>query len=439
MKVLLGIAWYLPEAFGGSEMYVRGLARELTTCGAEVVIAAPIANTSADARYKVDGIDVRRFQGFGIDDNGRLSLGRTAPPGWEALLDDVKPDVVDLHSLTSEMGLPHLQAAKTRDASTLLTLHLPGLICARGTFMRFGTAPCDGDLQRQPCTACRLQEQGLPVAVGRALSLVPPLLARYASGRLVPRVIQRPLMANLAHETRRELIGQLATTADRLVTLSRWEADAVACNGVPRSRIVICPQGVDRLPIHRRAERQRGANERLRVGFVGRYHETKGLHVLVEAVTSLGPNSAVDLHVWGIARTPEAMQYRETIASMSAAHANVVLHDEARPDDIYPNIDVLAVPSIYFETGPLVVLEAHAWGLPVVGSNIGGIPERVRDGIDGRLVPPGDAPALAAALLALCDARQLDALQPRHVVRTMRDVAIETRQTYEQLTPAAVA
>ncbi len=46
-------------------------------------------------------------------------------------------------------------------------------------------------------------------------------------------------------------------------------------------------------------------------------------------------------------------------------------------------IDVLTVPSRYMETGPIVVQEAQALGIPVMGADLGGIAERVRDGVDG--------------------------------------------------------
>lgn len=61
-------------------------------------------------------------------------------------------------------------------------------------------------------------------------------------------------------------------------------------------------------------------------------------------------------------------------------------------------VDVLVVPSTQWESLPLVILEAMAARRPVIGSRIAGLPEAVSDGETGRLLPPGDADALAAAL-----------------------------------------
>src|SRR5205807_6394305 len=63
----------------------------------------------------------------------------------------------------------------------------------------------------------------------------------------------------------------------------------------------------------------------------------------------------------------------------------------------------VVLPSRWYENQPMVVLEAFARGVPVVGTDVGGTPELVRHGTDGLLVPPDDAAALAAALTTLLD------------------------------------
>jgi glycosyltransferase involved in cell wall biosynthesis len=172
----------------------------------------------------------------------------------------------------------------------------------------------------------------------------------------------------------------------------------------------------------------------LRVGFVGRYDTTKGVHVLVDALRRLPADLPIQLHLWGIARTPEAVAYRDIIRQRAEGLPHVTMHPESTPEAIYPRMDVLVVPSIYFETGPLVVLEAQAWGVPVLGSDLGGIAERVTQGVDGVLVPPNDAGALAEVLGAwVREPARLRALRPVRPVRTMADAAADTLRTYREL------
>jgi glycosyltransferase involved in cell wall biosynthesis len=456
VRVVLAVAWYFPEAVGGTEQYVRGLARQLAVNGVDVMVAVPSADVTAPRLAMVDGIPVRRFH-VEQDEDPALRSDRQAPRAWRTLIDEFRPDVVDVHSLTTDLGLPHLRAARDINARTMLTLHLPGLVCARGTLMRFGETPCDGNLAVQPCTACRLQAQGVPSILGRALSLVPADFGRGVARAPVPRALQRPFTAALAHEDRVVLLRALSEASDAIVALSEWQADMLRLNGVPAEKIAVCRQGVESTGKSREPV-ARAADAPLRVGYVGRYDPAKGVHVLVDAALRLlmGPASllglgarhpvtsttalrpaSLELHLWGVARTPEARAYRDAIQRQCEGVPSITLHAEASSDSIYSQIDVLVVPSLAFETGPLVVLEAHAAGVPVVGSNLGGIAERVVHGVNGLLVPPDDAVALASALRSLIiDRAQLGRLTPRGPVRTMRDVAVETLDRYHQVLSA---
>jgi glycosyltransferase involved in cell wall biosynthesis len=87
--------------------------------------------------------------------------------------------------------------------------------------------------------------------------------------------------------------------------------------------------------------------------------------------------------------------------------------------------DLLCCPSVCHEGGPTVAIEAQAVGTPVIGSRIGGLAELIADGENGRLVPPGDVPALATALREVALApRLVDVWRTRlEPARTADDVA----------------
>ena len=73
-----------------------------------------------------------------------------------------------------------------------------------------------------------------------------------------------------------------------------------------------------------------------------------------------------------------------------------VLHD----------VDVLVVPSMWIENAPFIIREAFAAGVPVIASNLGGMAEMVKDGVDGLLFPPGDAVSLGGCLRRLIEERR---------------------------------
>ena len=94
------------------------------------------------------------------------------------------------------------------------------------------------------------------------------------------------------------------------------------------------------------------------------------------------------------------------------------------PDEMYQEIKktkVAVLPSEWYENCPMTVLEAFAAGKPVIGSDIGGIPELIEGGVDGFTFPPGDATALAEKISWVWENRT-----------TARDMGMEGRKKVEQ-------
>lgn len=150
-------------------------------------------------------------------------------------------------------------------------------------------------------------------------------------------------------------------------------------------------------PAHHAAEAKPGAGRRL--VFVGSLVPEKGLAELIDALAGV---SGATLRVIGTGEPAYA-------AELIARAAGLGVGDRIRWLGQQPQAvvvaelaasDLLVLPS-HMETSPNVVAEAMAAGLPALACAVGGVPAMVADGITGRLVPPRDAPALAAALAAL--------------------------------------
>ena len=106
--------------------------------------------------------------------------------------------------------------------------------------------------------------------------------------------------------------------------------------------------------------------------------------------------------------------------------------EPAERGDVYGNLDVLVVPSLWLENSPLVIHEARMAGVAVIGSNIGGIPGLIQHDVNGLLVPPGSVDALAAALQQLAtDRHLLDRLsRAPHHIKSIEDDAAEWEKRY---------
>lgn len=181
--------------------------------------------------------------------------------------------------------------------------------------------------------------------------------------------------------------------ADYVLVNSQFVADGFAYMGWPEARVNVIYLGVDQkfldaVPAHR----QPRAEAPIRLLFAGSFGKRKGAHVLLSALQELAGKDW-ELRIAGSIEPDVTDQYREMASSGMIRHLGV-LHRRDLPQAM-TEADLFVFPSLA-EGSARVVFEALACGLPVVTTpNSGSI---VKDGEHGWLVPPGDAPALAAAL-----------------------------------------
>lgn len=132
--------------------------------------------------------------------------------------------------------------------------------------------------------------------------------------------------------------------------------------------------------------------------FVGRHEPRKGLGVLIEAMSFMAP----DVGLWVAGQGPDTERLRKATAGDERIEWLGTVTDEEKIGRIR-GAAVHCVPSLHGESFGVVLLEGMAAGTPLVASDISGYRRVARPGIDARLVPPGDAPALAKALTAALD------------------------------------
>ncbi|MDQ6805242.1 MAG: glycosyltransferase family 4 protein, partial [Actinomycetota bacterium] len=151
----------------------------------------------------------------------------------------------------------------------------------------------------------------------------------------------------------------------------------------------VIPNGVEVPPF----PIERTSADRLRIVFVGQAVERKGLPILLRAFEALREHVLAELTVVGASH--------EEIAPMLLDDQGIRALGKAREEEKRAALeyaDVLCAPSLGGESFGMVLTEAFAAGVPVVASNIAGYRDVVRDGVDGLLVPRGDAQAVAEAL-----------------------------------------
>jgi glycosyltransferase involved in cell wall biosynthesis len=221
-----------------------------------------------------------------------------------------------------------------------------------------------------------------------------------------------------------------------VVAPAAWVVRLLVANGVSRGKIVLSPQGVDDDAVPSAGDDATpGEGSGVRAIILARPDPAKGVHVVLEALAST-PTLPIRLDVYGAGEGSE--DYAARLRRTAAADSRVRLLPAVPRGEVRATIrryDVMLVPSQGLETGPLVVLEARAARVPVVGSALSAISDHVHDDVDGALVEPGSPPAWAAALTRLAAdpavlARWRAAIP---APRTMSRVAEEMATLYEGL------
>jgi len=426
---------------GGTEFYLKGLLHELRAYGITSLIVAPLGTTQPD-EYEVEGTTVRTYS---VNENpSRAELrGEALHRGFDRfrqILDEKRADIYHQHSWTRGLGGAHLRAAREAGFRTVLTVHTPNVICLRGTMMRFGEQACDGRIDSAVCGACWAHDRGAPKIVARSIAAISPAISAALEGAMPYSRFATALSARTLGESRRKEFARMVADADRIVAVCDWLFEALALNGVPTEKLVLSRQGVDGTFVNAGA---RGASSgavsdaQFRLLYLGRWHPVKGVDVLVNAVRAISPEVPVTLSIHGVGDGIEEQAYASHVRRLAAGDARITIGPPIPRERIASTLataSALAVPSLWLETGPLVVLEAKAVGLPVIGSRLGGIAELVREPEDGVLVPPADVRAWATAITTMASnhATQRHAHVPT-IFRTMREVAGEMTALYSSL------
>jgi glycosyltransferase involved in cell wall biosynthesis len=264
-----------------------------------------------------------------------------------------RTDVVHAHNVHPLLGWRALAAARGAGARVVLHLHNYRLSCAIGVAYRDG----------MPCYACRGRDTRAGLRHNCRGTL--PEAAVYAAGlaRQQPRLLD---------------------AADALIAVSEAHAARLAGIGVPRERLTVLPNFVSGIAADSRAAEGSYAL------VAGRLVEDKGFDVAVRAAVAAG----VPLRIAGVG--PEEASLRALAAGADVRFLGQLGATELARER--RGAAVLLAPSRYDEPCPMSVVESLADGLPVLGSDRGGLPELI--GADG-VVAADDVSAWVAALEAL--------------------------------------
>jgi glycosyltransferase involved in cell wall biosynthesis len=182
------------------------------------------------------------------------------------------------------------------------------------------------------------------------------------------------------------------------VAVSQAGANSLISVGVPKDEITLIYNGISALA----PGGGRNDNGMLKIGIVGQINASKGHEDLLQALQIVVQNHlTVQLHIFGSAALGYETRLKRCACELNVQN-NVVWHGFVDdPAKIYGDLSILVVPSRSEDTLPTAAIEAGFFGIPVVASDKGGLPEIVEDKVTGLLFPAGDIQQLASALKKL--------------------------------------
>jgi glycosyltransferase involved in cell wall biosynthesis len=429
MRILFVTASYPPESVGGVELHVQGLCRALAELGHEPFVLArtgrPGMRHLETTRDTVDGIEVTRLCNT-FEDATSLPAMVSGEPLAEAFareLARIRPDVVHVHHLTC-LSTRIIDRCRAAGVPVVMTLHDFWMGCPRGQRITAGLDVCP-TIRLEKCLPC-LRELW-PHLLGRGV--LPDLPAEERDARDTARL-----------EQYHAAILRTLSSLDMLFTPSDFMRRLYVDYGVPAGKLRVVENGLPTGRWDRQASPRPRPSGPLRIGFIGSVLPSKGVHLLIEAFRRLGDPSGLRLDIWGeVLPFHNDRGYGERLAALRRGYESAItLHGAYRNEDvgaILSRMDVLVVPSLWYEAFGLTIREAFLARVPVVTANHGAMAEAVEDGRTGLLFEAGDAASLAAALRRLADdpalRARLAAAAPR--VRDEREAAVELLGLYDQV------
>ena len=289
-----------------------------------------------------------------------------------AFLDEFKPDNIFIHT-SDLMEVEVARIAIERKVPYFFFYHAPYWLCAHYDMLYCGKETCHQMFCPWKCSVCMASGKSGSATRGAIVTLAGEL-QRFA----------RPSHNSWLNSFRYELPRKeyIVRNATKVIALNDKDRGIMLENGVAEDKIAVIPQGLSEALIPQLKENAvtpRVGN--LKIGYVGRAAQIKGCHILVEAMKLMSVDALLELHVYGC---DESTEYVQQLHKLAGDDKRIAFHSMMPANEIikeYAKLDVLCIPSIVFETGPLTLFEGIYSGCRVYGSKqIGQMPTLLKYG-----------------------------------------------------------
>ena len=377
MKIAYLVHQFFPEYVGGTERVTLNLAQAMQRAGHRVRV---IAHGSIDGLGYIEkrevslrtdcyeGVPTTIFRQKSGNERPHLNLaeGLSVRSFADDLLKKGRCDL--LHVMHCLYTMPFILSAIRKKIPYIITLTDYFLICYRINLLNRENELCDGPEKGRMC----LRQCRFPGISRNGLAM------RLLAGRRILSQAQA-----------------VVSPSEFLKSMIEKEYGDLGIRVIPHGSI------------HRQSDsstKKYSNNSKIVFGYTGSISPAKGAHILIKAFRKLSCKNC-KLRIYGNAY--QHLQYASDLLRLAAEDPRIdFCWGYTTPQeltDILKGIDILCLPSLWFETYGLVLEEAFAGSVPVIASRIGGIPERVIEGVHGFMFSPGDINELHSIMKKLVE------------------------------------
>lgn len=443
MKILISSPSFFPYSFGGGEIYVYRLAKELVRRKYDITVMTSIKWKSEKGSYTFDSYKYEDIPvvAFSVNPAAISTAERSTGLGTRTVellfkvLSKYSPDFVHINGMTPALTT----ICSELDIAHVVTAHHMGLVCPAGSLLRSDNSICDKPVNHRDCVPCCSYSRTPKWYTGGLLGRVPSWIYR-PLGKGLNRIKNLPYLGRgLIYPW---LIEQLIESekillerAELFIAPSLAMRELLIRNGCKEEKISLVPHGVE---IIRTKPGEKINGHPLRFGYLGRIDPLKGLHILLEALERVPTKTLCELHIFGATRNQWDEEYYRTTLANYRGKQKLFIHGltpHGKLADVFAHIDVLVVPSILPEAFGLVVQESFSAGRPVIVTNSGALLESVRNGVNGFVVERNDSQSLAEAMQRFVDNPGLIFEMSKQIphVKTIQEYVDELLEIYRQV------
>ena len=354
---------------GGAEMYMHRLSAHLAERGHEVHVFSTYSDhnkPSSDEKYFITRYELNQKEDWITDLKKARNFfwNSEAKKNFERMLDEVQPDVVHIHNAYHHLSSSIFFALQKRPhIKVVQTLHDYKLACPNYKMY----------VNNDICEKCR---------GGKYYQAV-------KNRCLAPGILPNCLASLEMSFTKITHIYE--KTVDFFICPSKFMKKKMEEWGEPPSKMIYLPNPID---IPAEVSPQRGGGNYI---YIGRLHEVKGVDIIIKAITSVD-NLKLDI----VGEGPEREKLEELARRTDPDRVKFFgFQTGEKLKELRSKAKAMLLPSRWYENAPLSILESLSWGIPVIGSDIGGIPEMIEDGKTGFLAKNNNVDDWISSLLKM--------------------------------------